>query len=92
MKLFLKLFVLVFLLDIAIGFSLSYFTGSGQPGLLVLVIDEIISFPIALWNRLVPAYGIYRATSNAFWSVIIFNALVQALVVFGFVKVVRKVR
>lgn len=91
MKLYLKLFALVFVIDMLLGFSMSYIVvNNAEPNFIFKVIDEIISFPISQWNRLVPDHGIYRATSNMFWTVIVFNALCQALVVFGMVKLFRK--
>ncbi|WP_299114270.1 hypothetical protein [uncultured Winogradskyella sp.] len=90
MKLFLKIFVLIFLVDIILGFSMSYFTENSEPNFLFKIIDEIISFPVSLWNRLVPDQGIYAATTNVFWLVVFFNAFVQALVIYGVMRFVKK--
>lgn len=51
----------------------------GYPTYSILVIDEIISFPLTLWNKIFPAWGIYRETSPYFWSILVINALFQAL-------------
>lgn len=91
MKLFLKLFILVLVLDLAIGFSMSYWIQyATSPNSVILIIDEIISFPINLWNRAFPEAGIYRGSSSAFWSVIFLNTFCQALVLFGLVKLLKK--
>lgn len=90
MKQFLKLFIIVLIIDIAIGFSMSHIVGTDEPSFLFKVIDEIISFPTSLWNRLLPEKGIYAATTSAFWFVIIFNALIQTLVIFGMIKLFKK--
>lgn len=87
---FFKIFILVLIIDIAIGFSMSYFTGNSEPNIIFKIIDEIISIPVSIWNRLFPKHGIYAATTNVFWFVIVFNAIVQALVIWGIRKLVRK--
>ncbi|WP_179008798.1 hypothetical protein [Winogradskyella forsetii] len=90
MKTFVKIFIIVLLLDILLGFTLSYIVGWGQPNFIFEVIDEIISFPISLWNRLMPNHGIYANSTSVFWLVIIFNALIQALVVFMIKKLLKR--
>lgn len=92
MKLFLKIFLVVFLVDIILGFSLSFYFGHKEPGILIHIIDEIISFPISLWNRLFPKYGIYKNSTNIFWLIVIINTLVQALVVFIIVKSIKRLK
>jgi len=92
MKLFLKIFLLVFLVDITLGFSLSYYFGNREPGIFIHIIDEIISFPISLWNRLFPEQGIYKNSTNAFWVIVVLNALVQALVVFFIAKSIKRLK
>ncbi|BAO74871.1 hypothetical protein WPG_0641 [Winogradskyella sp. PG-2] len=69
---------------------MSYIVGNSEPNLLIKIIDEIISFPTSLWNRLVPEKGVYAATSNVFWLVIFFNALIQTLVIFRLLKFLKK--
>ncbi|WP_178989920.1 hypothetical protein [Winogradskyella schleiferi] len=90
MKTFIKIFIIVLLVDILLGFTMSYIVGSDQPNFIFEIIDEIISFPISLWNRLVPNQGIYAKSTNVFWLVILFNALIQALVVFMLKKLLKR--
>ncbi len=91
MKIFFKILALVFVIDIALGFSISYLADNiSNPNYFFLVIDELISFPVSIWNRLFPEYGIYRTSTNVFWLVIIFNCLCQTLVLFGFIKFFQK--
>lgn len=78
---FIVLSILFFALDLAIGFSLSFIVQKiGHPTYTILVIDELISFPLTLWNKLFPDLGVYRATSQYFWSILLVNAVFQAAI------------
>ncbi len=90
MKLFLRIFVLVFIIDISLGFSISYFVGNSEPNILLKIVDEMISFPVNIWNRLFQDYGIYKATTHVFWLIVFLNAFAQALVIFGILRFFRK--
>ncbi|WGD35016.1 hypothetical protein [Olleya sp. YS] len=94
MKLFVKLFVILFLIDIALGFSLSALVPDvlSPTSLIVKFVDEAISFPLTLYNKTFPEHGIYRSSTNSFWTVIIVNALLQALIAFFVIKLIRKAR
>jgi len=94
MKLFIKLFIILFIIDIALGFSISYLAEHVlQPNSIVIrLIDEAISFPLTLFNRLFPEQGIYRSSTNSFWLVVIVNALMQALIAFIVIKLIKKAR
>ena len=89
MKLFLKILIIVLLGDIVLGFSMSYFVGNSEPNFLFKIIDEIISIPTNLWNRLAPEHGIYKTTTKVFWLIVVFNALIQTLIIFGIVKLFK---
>jgi hypothetical protein len=91
MKLLLKLFVLCLVIDVVLGFSMSALVGNtGEPGLVFKIIDEVISFPLVLWNRSFPEYGIFRATTNMFWYVVVSNAFIQAVLVYGIILLLRR--
>ncbi|WP_397363188.1 hypothetical protein [Olleya sp. R77988] len=94
MRTFIKLFIALFFIDVALGFSISYLAENVlQPNsIIVKFIDEAISFPLTLFNRLFPEQGIYRSSTNSFWLVIIVNALMQAVIAFIILKLVRKAR
>lgn len=77
-------FLILFVIDSSIGFSLSYFASKiGHSTYSILVIDEVISFPLSLWNRLFPDYGVYRESSQLFWSILLINTLFQAIIFMG---------
>ena len=92
MKLFIKLFIILFLIDIALGFSITALVPDilAPNSLIVKFVDEAISFPLTLYNKTFPEYGIYRSSTNSFWTVIIVNALLQALIAYLVIKLLRK--
>ncbi|RAJ16839.1 hypothetical protein [Olleya aquimaris] len=94
MKLFIKLFIILFLIDIALGFSITALVPDilASNSLIVKFVDEAISFPLTLYNKTFPEYGIYRSSTNSFWTVIIVNALLQALIAYLVIKLLRKAR
>ncbi|MEN8886220.1 MAG: hypothetical protein ABF246_07500 [Winogradskyella sp.] len=48
MKTFLKIFIIVLLIDMALGFLMPYIVSKGNPNFLFKIIDEIISFPTSI--------------------------------------------
>jgi hypothetical protein len=93
MKRLIVLFIILFLIDIAMGFSMSYYVDKvGPPNFLIYSIDDLISFPLSLWNRLFPEYGLYRNSTSLFWTILIVNALAQAFIVYGLLRLIKALR
>lgn len=92
MKSFLKVFIIILIVDVLIGISIIFIHNSiSYDGIFIQVINAIISFPTSIWNMFYPQYRIRTSEIGIINTALIaiFNAAIQAIIIFPIHKKIK---